>query len=76
MAKLMDRFKSPSHKVLSMLLSGRDKLRLKYRSVREELRVAQNQVRAAESSRAGWRGRAEAAEKELQLLKKKSDNAK
>ena len=53
-----------------MLHKGREKLRLKYSTVREELRVAQNQVRAVQSSRAIWRDRAEAAEEELQLLKK------
>jgi len=70
--KLIDEYKSPSHKILAMLHKGREKLRLKYSTVRGELRVAQNQVRAVESSRAIWRDRAEAAEKELQLLKKKS----
>ena len=70
MPKLIDEYKSPSHKILAMLHKGREKLRLKYSTVREELRVAQNQVRAVQSSRAIWRDRAEAAEKELQLLKK------
>ena len=71
MAKLIDQYKSPSHKILALLHKGREKLRLKYRTVREELRGAQNQVRAVELSRAMWRIRAEAAEEELQLLKKK-----
>ena len=70
MPKLIDEYKSPSHKILAMLHKGREKLRLKYSTVREELRVAQNQVRAVQSSRAIWRDRAEAAEEELQLLKK------
>ncbi len=71
MAKLIDQYKSPSHKILALLHKGREKLRLKYRAVREELRGAQNQVRAVELSRVMWRIRAEAAEEELQLLKKK-----
>ena len=71
MAKLIDQYKSPSHKILALLHKGREKLRLKYRTVREELRGAQNQVRAVELSRVMWRVRAEAAEEELQLLKKK-----
>lgn len=71
MAKLIDQYKSPSHKILALLHKGREKLRLKYGTVREELRGAQNQVRAVELSRAMWRVRAEAAEEELQLLKKK-----
>jgi hypothetical protein len=75
MTKLINEYKSPSHKVLAMLHQGREKLRLKYKVTREDLRVAQNQVRAVESSRAMWRGRAEAAEEELRLLKKRADNS-
>ena len=71
MPKLIDQYLSPSHKILAMLHKGREKLRLKYQTVREELRGAQNQVRAVELSRAMWRVRAEAAEEELQLFKKK-----
>jgi len=47
--KLIDEYKFPSHKILPMLHKGREKLRLKYSTVREELRVVQNQVRAVES---------------------------
>ena len=54
-----------------MLYEGRQKLRQKFKAVREDLRGAQNQIRAVESSRAIWRARAEAAEEELQRLKKK-----
>ena len=57
-----------------MLHEGRQKLRQKFRAVREDLRVAQNQVRAVESSRAIWRARAEIAEEELRLSKKRADN--
>lgn len=71
MPKLIDEYKSPQHKVLAMLHRGREKLRVKYRAVREELRATQNQVRAVESSRAAWRTRAETAEEELQRLKKR-----
>ena len=59
--KLIDQYLSPSHKILAMLYKGREKLRLKYQTVREELRGAQNQVRAVELSRAMWRVRAEVA---------------
>ena len=70
MTKGLEEYRSPNHKVLALLHAGRDKLREKYRAVREELRVAQNQVRAVEASRANWRLRAEEAESELALLKK------
>ena len=72
MAKIIDEYKSPPHKILAMLYQGRQKLSQKFKAVREDLRGAQNQVRAVESSRALWRARAEAAEEELQRWKKKS----
>lgn len=58
-------YKSPKHKVIALLKKGRDGLRVKYRELREKLRVAENQVRAVEASREMWRQRAEAAEKKL-----------
>lgn len=69
MGKRIDEYTSPTHKLLTLLHTGRDKLREKYRALREELRVAQNQARAVEKSRQMWRQRAEAAEKELQSQK-------
>lgn len=71
MPKLIDKYKSPVHKVLALLHAGREKLRAKYRASREELRAAENQVRAVQMSREMWRTRAETAEEELRLLKKK-----
>jgi hypothetical protein len=70
MTKSLEDYQSPNHKVLALLHKGRDKLRVKYRAVREELRVAQNQARAVEASRANWRLRAEEAERELSFFKK------
>ena len=70
MTKSLDQYQSPTHKILAMLHNGRDKLREKYRTVRNELRVCENQVRAVEASRSAWRQRAEAAERELAELKK------
>jgi predicted nucleic acid-binding Zn-ribbon protein len=70
--KILGEYKSPAHKVLALLHKGREQLRQRYRATREELRVAQNQVRAVETSRQMWRDRAEVAQKELAELKKKS----
>jgi hypothetical protein len=70
MTKRIDEYTSPTHKLLALLHTGRNKLREKYKALREELRVAQNQVRAVEKSRELWRQRAQAAEEELQLQKK------
>ncbi len=70
MVKAIDEYRSPPHKIMAMLKKGRDDLRLKYREVMEQRRVAENQVRAVEKSREVWRARAEAAEAELRVLKK------
>ena len=70
MTKRIEQYNSPTHKILALLHAGREKLRQKYKAVREDLRVAQNQVRAVEKSREMWRSRAEASEVELQLQKK------
>ncbi len=65
-------YKSPPHKIIEFLKKGRDQLRVKYRELRVKLRVAENQVRAVTKSREAWRARAEAAESELEDLKKSS----
>ena len=71
MVKTLDEYRSPPHKVIAMLKKGRDGLRVKYRELMKQRRVAENQVRAVEDSRAMWRARAEAAEAELRDLKQK-----
>ncbi len=65
-------YKSPPHKIIAFLKEGRDQLRKKYRLLRKNLRVAENQVRAVTKSREMWRARAEKAEAELKEIKKKS----
>jgi DNA repair exonuclease SbcCD ATPase subunit len=66
----LDELKTPLRKMLSKLIVSRDKLRSKYKVLREQLRVAQNQVRAVENSRQLWKDRAIIAEKEIETLKK------
>lgn len=70
MVKAVDEYRSPQRKIVAMLKKGRDDLRVKYRDLMEQRRVAENQVRAVEKSRAAWRARAEKAEAELRELKK------
>ena len=72
MAKTIQEYLSPQHKVIDFLRSGRDKLRLKYSKVRVDLRRAENQVRAVTKSRENWQKRAKAAEAELRALKKRA----
>jgi hypothetical protein len=74
--KALDEYLSPSRKIMVMLKQGRDNLRVKYREVMDQRRVAENQVRAVEKSRAMWRTRAEAAEAELNAIKKKLNRPK
>jgi hypothetical protein len=71
MVKALDEYRSPPHKIIAMLKNGRDRLRVKYRELMKRRRVAENQARAVENSRAMWRARAEAAEAELRDLKQK-----
>jgi hypothetical protein len=73
--KALDEYLSPPHKVVALLKKGRDTLRVKYRKLMAQRRVAENQVRAVEESRALWRARAEAAEAELSALKKRLNPA-
>lgn len=72
MVKAIDEYRSPPHKIIAMLKKGRDELRVKYREVMEQRRVAENQVRAVEKSRQMWRARAEAAEAELKKIRNRA----
>ncbi len=74
MVKALEEYRSPSHKIIAMLKKGRDDLRVKYRELMKQRRMAENQVRAVEKSRAMWRQRAEVAEAELNELKQKKRN--
>ncbi len=76
MAKAIQEYRSPPHKIIAMLKKGRDALRVKYRELMEQRRTAENQVRAVEKSRSIWRARAEAAECELCELKKTPNRAR
>ena len=72
MTAQLDEFKTPLRKMLAKLLTSRDRLRIKYKTLREQLRVAQNQVRAVEKSRQAWKDRAIIAEQEVEAFKKSS----
>ena len=63
-------FKSPSSKVIAFLRKSRDVLRIKYREVKYQAKIADNDRRAVRESRTLWRDRALAAEAELETLKK------
>ena len=65
-----NQFKSPSSKVIAFLLKSRDELRIKYREVKYQTKIAANDRRVVRESRNNWRNRAFAAEAELEALKK------
>lgn len=71
MVKALDEYRSPQHKILAMLKESRDNLRVKYRELMDQRRVAENQARAVEKSRAMWRERALAAEAQLKEIAEK-----
>jgi uncharacterized protein (DUF3084 family) len=70
---------SPLRKLVRFFEFSRDQWKAKHHAVKKQLKLAQNQIRAVEKSRAKWRQDAEnaAAEKqrlrtELEALKKHS----
>ena len=65
-----NQFRSPPSKVIAILLKSRDGLRIKYRELKYQAKVADNDRRAVRESRVNWRERALAAEAELEELKK------
>ena len=69
----VNQFKSPPSKVIAILLKSRNALRIKYRELKYQAKVADNDRRAVRESRVNWRERALAAEAELEELKKKSE---
>ena len=65
-----NQFKSPASKVIAFLLKSRGELRIKYREVKYQAKIADNDRRVVRESRNNWRNRAFAAEAELEALKK------
>ncbi len=60
MAMTLNDFKSPKHKVFTILRTGRAKWKAKHHEVKKRLRLklAGNQIRAVTKSRENWRNRA------------------
>jgi hypothetical protein len=79
MPRTLNDFKSPKHKILAMLMTGRKKWKAKHHQVKKLLKLAENQVRAVTKSREKWRKRALEAERQLgnvQVDQKKTSHAK
>lgn len=79
MGMMLNDFKSPKHKILGMLMSGREKWKAKHHQVKKLLKLAENQVRAVTKSRDKWRKRALDVEHQLrdvQAGQKKTSHVK
>lgn len=62
-------YTSPTRKLLRFFESSRDGWKAKYQEVKKQLKLAQNQIRAVEKSRARWRQDAEDARGEADHLR-------
>jgi hypothetical protein len=60
--------KSPVRKLLPFFQKSRDQWKVRHHDLQARLKKEQNQVRAVEKSRANWRLRAEAVEREQARL--------
>ncbi len=61
-------YSSPVHKLIKFFRSSRDNWKTKHQQVKKDLKLAQNQVRAVEKSRAKWRQHAEEARNKIACL--------
>ena len=62
------KYKSPIHKVLSMLERGRDNWKTKYREAKEQIKYLQNRLRRVEQSQQDWKQKAQASATEVKRL--------
>jgi len=62
-------YTSPTRKLMTFFESSRDQWKTKHHEVKKQLKLAQNQVRAVEKSRAKWRQDAENARVEADHLR-------
>ena len=69
-------YSSPAHKLIKFFRSSRDNWKTKQHQVKKELKLAQNQVRAVEKSRAKWRQDAEAARAKVACLQAELEEVK
>ncbi len=68
MQTLEKEYSSPAHKLIKFFRSSRNNWKTKHQQVKRELKLAHNQVRAVEKSRAKWRQDAEATRAEIARL--------
>lgn len=76
MQTLEAEYSSPARKLIKFFRSSRDNWKTKHQHVKKELKLAQNQVRAVEKSRAKWRQDAETTRAEIVRLQTELEEAK
>ena len=62
-------YRSPARKLVRFFEASRDQWKVKHHEVKKELKLAKNQIRAVEKSRAKWRRDAEEAATERDRLR-------
>ncbi len=67
-SRYLDRFASPTSKLVRFFQGSRDRWKAKQQQLRKECKLLSNQTRAVEKSRAEWRQRASVAEQRVQEL--------
>ena len=67
---------SPLRKLVRFFESSRDKWKAKHQEVKKQFKLAQNQIRAVEKSRAKWRQGAEIAIAEADALRTELEASK
>ena len=67
---------SPLRKLVRFFESSRDKWKAKHHEVKKQLKLAQNQIRAVEKSRAKWRQDVEATRAEVARLQTELEEVK
>lgn len=65
-----NKYKSPLHKVLSILERGRDNWKAKYTELKSENKYLRTKLRRSEQSQQEWKQKAQAAALESRQLKK------
>lgn len=63
-------YKSSLRKLMVFFERSRDQWKVKHHELKKQLKKEQNQVRAVEKSRAGWRAKAEAADQRVEELER------
>ena len=79
MSTTLNDFKSPKHKVLGMLMTGRAKWKAKHHETKKLLKLAEKQIRAVAKGRDKWRECALEAKRQLRAMQadqKKTPHAK